>query len=88
VGYRGNYRVNALYSALGIPTPFRVKPPDNVTLAFDHKAGLITGFRIEQASGGSDGRPQFGRFVRGAYKGKGISIKMSISARKAGKTAV
>jgi large subunit ribosomal protein L6 len=87
VGYRGEMKGKLLMLHVGYSHPVLVSPPDNVTLEFDHKAGLITVSGIDKELVGltadrirSIRKPE-------PYKGKGIKYKGERIRRKAGKTA-
>lgn len=87
VGYRGEMKGKNLMLYVGYSHPVLVSPPDGVTLAFDHKAGLITVSGIDKELVGltadrirSIRKPE-------PYKGKGIKYKGERIRRKAGKTA-
>jgi len=88
VGYRGEIMGSALMLHVGYSHPVLVKPPDGVTIEFDHRANLITVSGADKALVGltadrirSIRKPE-------PYKGKGIKYKDEHIRRKAGKTAV
>jgi large subunit ribosomal protein L6 len=87
VGYRGEMKGKSLMLNVGYSHPVLVKPPDSVTIEFDHKAGLITVSGVDKELVGltadrirSIRKPE-------PYKGKGIKYKGEHIRRKAGKTA-
>lgn len=87
VGYRGEMKGKCLELNIGYSHPVLVKPPDEITIEFNHKAGLITVSGIDKALVGltadrirSIRKPE-------PYKGKGIKYKGEHIRRKAGKTA-
>lgn len=87
VGYRGEKKGDGLILYVGYSHPVLVKPPDTVTIDFDHKAGLITVTGIDkQLVGLTADRIRSIRKPE-PYKGKGIKYKGEHIRRKAGKTA-
>lgn len=88
VGYRGEMKGKGLMLQVGYSHQVLIKPPDGVTIEFDHRANLITVSGIDKELVGltadrirSIRKPE-------PYKGKGIKYKDEHIRRKAGKTAV
>lgn len=87
VGYRGEMKGKYLMLYVGYSHPVLVQPPDSVTVAFDHRAGVITVSGLDKELVGLTAERI--RSVRKPepYKGKGIRYKGEYVRRKAGKTA-
>ena len=88
VGYRGEMKGKCLLLSIGYSHPVLVKPPDNISIGFDHKAGLITVSGIDKHLVGLTADRIRSIRPPEPYKGKGIKYKDEHIRRKAGKTAV
>lgn len=87
VGYRGEKKGKGLILYVGYSHPVFVRPPDTVTIDFDHKAGLITVSGLDKELVGLTADRIRAIRKPEPYKGKGIKYKGEHIRRKAGKTA-